>query len=58
MSLWPFTAAMKNNEKTVTVRWLAKQAGVSVATVSRTLRKPETVAAPRLSRPSAPASSA
>lgn len=35
---------MKNNEKTVTVRWLAKKVGVSVATVSRSLRKPETVA--------------
>jgi len=36
---------MKNNKKTVTVRWLARKARVSVATVSRTLRKPEMVAA-------------
>ncbi|MGB3273523.1 MAG: substrate-binding domain-containing protein [Xanthobacteraceae bacterium] len=36
---------MSNNQKTVTIRGLAKEAGVSVATVSRTLRKPETVAA-------------
>lgn len=41
---------MKNNEKTVTVRWLARKARVSVATVSRTLRKPETVAAPTRKR--------
>jgi LacI family transcriptional regulator len=38
------TDGMKSGEKTVTVRWLARRAGVSVATVSRTLRKPETVA--------------
>lgn len=38
-------ACMSNNRKTVTIRGLAEEAGVSVATVSRTLRKPETVAA-------------
>lgn len=35
---------MKKPEKSVNVRWLAKKAGVSVATVSRTLRQPDTVA--------------
>ena len=35
---------MKKPEKSVSVRWLAKKAGVSVATVSRTLRQPDTVA--------------
>ena len=38
------TDGMKSGEKTVTVRWLARRAGVSVATVSRTLRKPDAVA--------------
>lgn len=35
---------MKNPEKSVTIRWLARQAGVSAATVSRALRQPDTVA--------------
>lgn len=35
---------MKSPRKSVTIRWLAQQAGVSVATVSRALRQPETVA--------------
>lgn len=35
---------MKDAPKSVTIRWLAQQAGVSVATVSRTLRHPDTVA--------------
>jgi LacI family transcriptional regulator len=36
---------MKKPEKTVNVRSLAKEAGVSVATISRALRQPESVAA-------------
>ena len=36
---------MKKPEKPVNVRSLAKEAGVSVATISRALRQPETVAA-------------
>lgn len=35
---------MKTPEKSVTIRWIARQARVSVATVSRALRQPETVA--------------
>jgi len=35
---------MKDRPKSVTIRWLARQAGVSVATISRTLRHPDTVA--------------
>lgn len=35
---------MKDAEKSVTVRWLARKAVVSVATVSRALRQPDTVA--------------
>lgn len=35
---------MKDAQKSVTIRWLAQQAGVSVATISRALRRPDTVA--------------
>jgi LacI family transcriptional regulator len=35
---------MKDKPKSVTIRWLAEQAGVSVATISRTLRNPDSVA--------------
>ncbi len=35
---------MKIPKKSVTIRWIARQAQVSVATVSRALRQPETVA--------------
>ena len=35
---------MKDTPKSGTIRWLAHQAGVSVATVSRALRHPDTVA--------------
>jgi LacI family transcriptional regulator len=35
---------MKKPEKNITVRWLARKANVSVATVSRVLRQPEAVA--------------
>jgi LacI family transcriptional regulator len=35
---------MKDTQKSVTIRWLAQQAGVSVATISRVLRHPDTVA--------------
>lgn len=35
---------MKDTQKSVTIRWLAQQAGVSVATISRALRHPDTVA--------------
>jgi LacI family transcriptional regulator len=35
---------MKDRSKSITIIWLARQAGVSVATVSRALRQPDTVA--------------